>query len=80
MNATDLLDLIEHLARQLKARRLAAARMAPLRSGVRDPLDLQHLPEPAPPCSRRFACLAQPIEVLQAAGRCPCDEAQEVTG
>lgn len=72
------LDLIMRLARQLKARRLASARMAPLDSGVRDPLDLEHLPEPSPPCSLWFACRGQSIEVLQRVDRCPCDEAQVV--
>ncbi len=71
--------LIDWLAAQLKARRVASARLVPLDSGVRDPLDLLHLPEAARPCSRWFACRAQSIEVLQRWDRCPCDEAREVT-
>lgn len=65
------------IAAMLKARRSAAARMTPMDDGARDPLGNYHLPEPTRPCSRGFACLAQPIDVLARAHHCPCDEARE---
>ncbi len=72
----DIAWLIEQLAHQLAARREAAARLAPLDDGHRDPLDRLRL-SAAEPCSRGFACLAQSIEVLVRAHHCPCVEARK---
>jgi hypothetical protein len=67
---------IPALLRAWSAQRFAAAvRLQPLEDGRRDPED-RRLPDPAPTCSRGFACRAQSLEVLKAARVCPCVEAQ----
>ena len=66
------------MARQLAARRDAAARLAPLDDGRRDPdMDGVRLLEVTGPCSRYFACTAQNLDMLQRVHHCPCDEAQK---
>lgn len=64
------------IPQQLRRRHMAALRLAPFEdSGRRDPLTVEaDVPSPSS-CSRGFACLAQPLTVLEAAHHCPCDEA-----
>ncbi len=70
-------ELVAAIGRQLDARRQAAARLAPLPDGRRDPdLELDHPRTIAGPCSRSYACLAQPLEVLERVHHCPCAEAE----
>ena len=69
-------ELVATIGRQLETRRQAAARLAPLPDGRRDPnLELDH-PRIVGPCSRGYACLAQPLEVLERVHHCPCAEAE----
>ena len=67
-------DPTTDIAGDLRRRHGAADRQPPLDNGIRDPLESQRLPHTSP-CSRGFACLAQPIEVLERVHHCPCAEA-----
>lgn len=53
-------------------RRQAAARLAPLPDGVRDPLDQAGLPDVAAACRWWFECLSKPLDVLERVHHCPC--------
>jgi hypothetical protein len=78
--STPTLSEASDICSQLRTRRYAAARKAPSANSLRDPLDGERLPVEAGSCSRSFACLAQPIEVLQRAYCCPCREARTALG
>lgn len=74
--ATTTVSATSDISGQLRRRRGAADRLPPLDAGSRDPLNAARAPHGST-CSRGYACLGQPLEVLERVHHCPCVEAEQ---